>query len=324
MYKVSSVTNSVIALTKNTNYWNREKEINIAQININLFKNIGEVYNSFKVGNTDVISTDNTQITEYIGTIGYNLKETKGRTQDFLALNNTDEILKNKEVRQAVSLCMDKDHIVASVYNNKNIISNFPLDYGSYLYTKIGERTLYDTSKAKTVLVEGGWKFQNGIWQKKIDGKYKRLEISFLVNPKNSNHIKVAEIIKTSLESIGMRVNIIINDEYYAALSSKKYSMSLASINLSVNPNLEIFFGNNNLSNYSNSEVNELLKEIRNTTDEKRIKEIYDILYTKYTTDVPYISLYNNKIITAFNNTLVGEFYPNWYCTYNNINTWYK
>lgn len=325
MYKISSITNSLITLEKNTNYWDREKETNITQININLFNNIGEVYNSFKVGNTDVISTDNTKITEYIGTIGYNLKETKGRTQDFLILNNEDKILQYKEVRQAISLCTDKNHIVASVYNNKTSISNFPLDYGSYLYTKEGETTLYNTTKAKAILFEAGWEFKNGVYQKKTDGKYTLLEISFLINSNNTNHVKVAEIIKTSLESIGIRVSIIRGgDKYYNALSSKKYSMSLASINLAINPSLEVFFGNNNLANYSNSEVNELQVEIKNTQDETRLKEIYNILYSKYTTDVPYISLYNNKVTTAFNNALVGEFYPNWYHTFYNINTWYK
>ena len=325
MYKVSSITDKVITLVKNSNYWNREKELNINQVNINVFNNIGEEYNSFKVGNTDIISTDNTKLTEYIGTIGYNLKETKGRTQDFLILNNTDEVLQHKEVRQAILLCTDKNHIVANVYNNKTIKSNFPLDYGSYLYTKTGETTLYDIGKAKSILSEAGWKFENGSWNKKVNQKYKKIEISFLVNAKNTNHIKVAELIKASLEGIGIKVNIKAeNEEYYKSLSSKKYSMSFASINLAINPSLEIFFGNNNLANYSNSEVNELLKELKNTTEEARLKEIYDIIYAKYTTDVPYISLYNNKIVTAFNNTLVGEFYPNWYYTFYNIDTWYK
>ena len=93
---------------------------------------------------------------------------------------------------------------------------------------------------------------------------------------------------------------------------------------LSPSPNLDIFFGNNNIANYSNEEVNNLLNETKNTTDENILKEDYKRLAEIYKTDMPYISLYNNKYTIAYNSGLVGEITPNWFNQFYGIETWYK
>ena len=36
---------------------------------------MGEVYNAFKIGNIDLIPTSNSNFNQYIGTIGFNVKE---------------------------------------------------------------------------------------------------------------------------------------------------------------------------------------------------------------------------------------------------------
>ena len=59
--------------------------------------------------------------------MGYNKKQYEGREYDFLALNCEDTILKYKEVRQAINYAIDKENIVASVYNNNYSVANFPL-----------------------------------------------------------------------------------------------------------------------------------------------------------------------------------------------------
>ena len=82
MYKVTDVQSSYITLVQNTNWWNTDVKPTLTKITVNIYSTIGEMYNSFKSGNIDLISTQNSDIQDYIGTIGYAAKELKGREHD--------------------------------------------------------------------------------------------------------------------------------------------------------------------------------------------------------------------------------------------------
>ncbi len=93
---------------------------------------------------------------------------------------------------------------------------------------------------------------------------------------------------------------------------------------LSPSPNLATYFGEGNIANYSNEEINNIMAEVKNTTDENIIKEKYTKLFDIYKVDIPYISLYNNKYTVAYNTELVGEITPNWFYQFYGIEGWYK
>ena len=93
---------------------------------------------------------------------------------------------------------------------------------------------------------------------------------------------------------------------------------------LAPSPNLETFFGNGNLANYSNEEVTNIMNEVKNTTDENVLKEKYQRLSEIYKSDIPYISLYSNKYVVAYSAELVGDRTPNGFYQYYGIENWYK
>ena len=66
------------------------------------------------------------------------------------------------------------------------------------------------------------------------------------------------------------------------------------------------------------------MNEVKNTTDENTLKERYQRLAEIYKSDVPYLSLYNNKFTVAYSTGLVGDVNPTWYNIFNNISGWYK
>ena len=136
----------------------------------------------------------------------------------------------------------------------------------------------------------------------------------------------VAQNIKSQLGSQGINVNIVQlqDNDYYNSINSKNYDMVLCGINLSLSPSLETFFGVNNMANYSNDEVNNILNEVKNTTDENTLINRYKRLAEIYRDDVPYISLYNNKFTVAYSTGLIGDVTPNWFNIFYNISGWYK
>ena len=325
-FKITEVQSSYLTLEKNTSWWNKENEITLEKITINLFSSIGELYNSFKVGNLDLISTSNDNLQEYIGTIGYSYKEIKGREHTFLALNTTNYFLSKGEVRRAISYSIDKNNITSSVFNSKYYASSFPLDYGNWLCQEQDASSGYNLEQAKQVLVDNGWSYQNGYWQKTENYRTQRLVLNLLVKASDSNKVAVAQNIKGQLENQGLRINIMqaSDEQYRQAIASKNYDILLCSITVSPSPDLTTFFGEGNLANYSNEEVNNIMNESKNTIDENILKEKYTRLMEIYKTDIPYISLYNNKYTVAYNSALVGNITPNWFYQFYGIEGWYK
>ena len=326
MFKITDVQSSYITLSKNTSYWNKEKNSVIETITVNLYSSIGELYNSFKVGGLDLIATENENIQDYIGTIGYTPREIKGREHTFLALNMSNNLLSRLEVRKAISYSIDKDNINSNILNGKCITSSFPLDYGNWLYQNQDTSSGYNVEQANKELTDAGWKLRSGSWQKTENRRTIRLELKLLVRASDSKKVAVAQNIEQQLKAQGILINIVqaSDEQYNNAINNKDYDIALCSMTLSPSPNLDIFFGEGNIANYSNEEVVNLLNETKNTTDENILLKDYQRLAEIYKTDMPYISLYNNKYTIAYNSSLVGDITPTWFNQFYGIEGWYK
>ena len=61
--------------------------------------------------------------------MGYNVNSSSGREFDYLIFNTEDNILKLKEVRQAISFAIDKNAINYYIYKGKYNLAEFPLGY---------------------------------------------------------------------------------------------------------------------------------------------------------------------------------------------------
>lgn len=325
-YKIADVEPSYIVLEKNPTWWNKDTNLTIEKITINLYSSIGELYNSFKIGNIDLVATTNDNLQEYIGTIGYSSKELKGREHTFLACNTQNYFLSKQEVRKAISYSIDKENIRSSVLNHKNFTSNFPLDYGSWLSQEQDSSSSYNLEQAKQILIDNGWNYVSEHWQKIENRKTQRLVLNLLVRASDVNKVAVAENIKQQLEHQGIKINIVraSDEQYNQNINRKNYDIALCSMTLSTSPNLSTYFGEGNIANYINEEVTAILDEVNNTTDENILKEKYLRLAEIYRSDIPYISLYHNQYTIAYNSGLVGEIKPNWFYLFYGIEEWYK
>lgn len=325
MFKIESIDESNITLSKNERWWNKKnKDSKIEKIQIRLYSEIGELYNSFKLGNIDIFTTSNLNLEQYIGTIGYSKTEFKGREFDYLAFNCQDNILKNVEVRKALSYAIDKANIVSSVYNNQCYVADFPLDYDSYLYSKETTEIGYNAEQAKTILTNGGWEYKYNRWQRKENYRTVRLDLSITVNAENPNRVLVAENIKAQLGQIGIKVTInkVSNINYQKALENKSYQMILTGVYNSYSPSLISFFSENNLQNYYNEEISNIINEVKTIDNQGLLKEKYNRMLQIYNEEQPFISLYRNKQTIVKSQNLAGEIKGNNYFSYYNLENW--
>lgn len=326
MFKIEDKNSNYIKLTRNDKWWNKDKLPKIDTITINIYNNVGEIYNAFKIGNVDLVVTENVNFQDYLGTIGFNNKIFKGREYDFIAINTTHNVLSKQEVRKAINYGIDKNNIIASIAGEKYYVCNGPFDFGSWLYDENAKIEDYNIENAQKVLADNGWNITSRQWQKIENYRTLRTNFSLVVNSSKAERVKVAENIKSQLANIGIVINIKkVNDwQYNNYLENKNYDLILTGTNLSINPNLNTYFGTNNLSNYTNEEVKKLLDETKNITDKTLMKEKFSQIQKITNNDVAYIPLYINKNVLLYSLDLVGEVSPNWYNIFYNIENWYR
>ena len=321
MFKIQNREPNLIKLARNDTYWDNSKKPMAEEINISLYGSMGEVYNAFKSGELDIVTAGTRNVEEYIGTLGYNKIEYKARDYDFLSFNTQSRILSDVSVRKAISLVLDKNTIVASTLGSGYATSNFSLDMGNWLY--VADLTVEpNTEEAKSILEQNGWNLRNNTWIK----DRQRLEFSIIVDTENEGRVRVAEAISEQLNNFGIKSSVlqVSNQRYFDTLNNKNYDCILTGIRASYSPSLHTFFGEDNLANYNNPEVLDLIRKTENTTDEGEMYNCYRTIYQKYLDEVPYIGLYRNTNIVIYNQGLVGSISPNAFNLYHNIEKWYR
>lgn len=318
-YKITKMNKDIIELTKNENS-------NIKNITISIYETAGEVYNSFKIGNIDLINTNNVKYEEYVGSMGYQKKQYAGREYDYLAMNCENTVLQSSQVRRAIQKIINKEKIVSSILENQAIVANFPLDYGSYLIKDLQLAEGTNEKEAKKILEEEGWKYEYGIWSKEIDGTTRTLNFNLAVNQENKKRVKVAEEIKAQLKAFGIEVNVqkLSSSEYKKILKNHKYEMILTGVYNGYSPDLNSFLGENNLACYNNDEIKSLLKQVSSMSSEELQKETYKKIVEIYLKEVPYIGLYRNQVTLAYGQSVKGDITPNNYSIFYNFSKWYR
>ncbi|MNS90288.1 Oligopeptide-binding protein AppA precursor [compost metagenome] len=203
---------------------------------------------------------------------------------------------------------------------------NSPLNFGSWLFSGNDNVVDRNMDNAKKILEGAGWQFSYGYWSKIENYKTIRIKLTLVVNNDISARGTVGDVIAAQLNEIGMQINLIkVNSQVYNNyLQNKNYDMILTGTNLSANPSLKYYLGENNISNYSNEELTNILNDVKNISDESLLKEKYKRLDEIFMEDKPSISLYTNKIYLAYNSELSGTIKPTWFNIFNNIETWYK
>jgi len=289
---------------------------------VKLYNSAAELYSNLKRGNIDLINTNNIDYETYIGTIGFNANISPDREFDYMAINTADNILSKKEVRQAINYAIDKNNIIYNVYKNKYSASNFPLDNGNYLYDKGNDTQSYNLDKAKSVLTDNGWVYKNNTWRK--SGSI--LNFNLIVQASNGDRVLAAQNIQQQLGDIGIKINIIeVSDaSYQSYIKNKNYELMLTGNVVPLGPDLSSYFGQDNLFNYDNADIDSILKEVDDIQDATLLKEKYKSILDIYDEDVPFISLYFNPNISIASPAIKGVINHNFDNIFYNIDSWYK
>ena len=243
---------------------------------IKIYKNATELYNSFAREDVDIIITQNTDYEKYIGNIGFEESIVTGREFYYISCENIKDI----NTRKYLNSIINKERLIYELYNNKYVLVDFPLEYGSYLNKK-------KVQESEAV---------NQIKQK-----------AFNLSTTTENK-EVAKHIEKILEEKGLRVNVQNYNNTKADLILKKETVLIM-------PNISQYFKDENIKNRLDKiiriEDSAILKqEYANIINEYYEEMPFISLYFN-----SYIILHNKKIKGDFSGNWYNLFYnvDTWY-----------
>jgi len=216
--------------------------------------------------------------------LGYNLKDTK---------------FSDQRVRQAITHAINKKDIIKGVMLGYGTPCTGPFPPESWAYNPDVKDPEYNPEISRKLFREAGWvQGQSGLLEK--DGR--AFEFTVLVNQGNEARMKVAQILKENLETIGIKMNIKVL-EWQAMLhefiDKKRFEAVIMGWALSRDPDIfDIWHssktkeGEFNFISYKNEEVDRLLLEGRRTFDFEKRKKIYHRIHEIFADEQPCTFLY--------------------------------
>lgn len=188
---------------------------------------------------------------------------------------NENAVLKDKAVRLALTLAIDRKKIIADALSGDGTLINGPILPGFSGYDNKVESVYYDKEAAQKLLVDAGWVLKDGS-NARTNKKKTELKI-ILTTVEKGQDIKAAKMIKENWESVGAAVelNIVAAGSIFKdVIDSRKYQALL--FGEMYGPDLDPYsywhtsalrYPGLNLAQYSNSKIDILLESARQTSD---------------------------------------------------------
>ncbi|APJ04438.1 ABC transporter substrate-binding protein [Silvanigrella aquatica] len=227
------------------------------------------------------------------------LQNKSPKPYSFIAWNLKNPLFNDIKTRTALSHLVDYKKIIELVYFNLYTQSTSP--FGSFtnnsapdLRNKDKIITL-DRSKALALLKEAGWQNDgSGVLFKIINGKKTPFEFTLDTNSNNTARMKIAQIVKESFKTAGIKVNIRSTEwnSFLDNINKRKFDALILAWTGSLFPNAKQIWDSNsekdegsNFIGYSNSKVDELIKkantEFDNVKRNKLMQEMNRIIYAE-------------------------------------------
>ena len=212
--------------------------------------------------------------------IGANMIQTPMNSMVFIGYNNSGAF-SDSVVRDAVDLALDPQEICNTVYGGMARYSPLPFNPDWYVLDNfVYEHPVASMVAAQQLLDEGGYVYAyetNEHRSKNFDF----LELTVLVNEESKKRKECAELIKSTLDTLGIDVTLSVlpYEEYITALNEGNYDIYIGEVRLSPDMNLSCFFSENGETSYgidSQSTVAASYRDFRaGTADVTTFSQVY-------------------------------------------------
>ncbi|MEO9526830.1 ABC transporter substrate-binding protein [Roseibium sp.] len=232
----------------------------------------------------------------------------------FFQVRTADGPLANAKLRNAVSLGLDRETIVAASLNGVGgdvTHGIFPASMASWANTRL--KLDYNPEKARALLDEAGIKDTNGDGIRELDGEEISLKIrSYEGRAALRPTLEISQALLRQI-GIGSEISMAEYDANNEALKSGEIDMHLQAWGTAPQgdpgyfPSTLVETGvSYNFSGYSNTELDELLKKGREHFDDEVRKSYYDRVQEIINTDLPLIPVFHKTQVSVGNGKVEG------------------
>jgi peptide/nickel transport system substrate-binding protein len=313
------VTQTGMILEKNPAWHYNEPYVD--NLSITFMKEISTALYAFNSYQADIISSDIVKWGDFTFSNKMSIYEIPGNEYNFLAFNFENSALKDKNVRRAISLSIDKEKVVNDVMHSHGFAVNVPVNPSAY-YNSESFTGDYDKDKASQLLAESGWVDLNadGVCEKTVEDSLVYLNFDFLVNESDKEAVSTAHIIKEDLKKLSIETNIVLkaDEEFKNLLENKNFDLVLVKCTYEKNGDISEIIktdGEKNYYNFSSKKTDDLMVNIDNATNKESKKEAVLDFTKNFKQNVCHVPLYFSSYAVYYQNYIKNFTYP----AYNNI-----
>jgi peptide/nickel transport system substrate-binding protein len=327
-----------ISLIANDKWWKAREPSSsvpnaplIDSISINIYNDGNEQLNAFQTRDVDVVSLGPEESSRYSGRTDLTIKKFTGRNYEFVSFNLSKPLIADVSLRQAIANTLDKIKIVNDLLPGEAVASDVPIMPDTWLYDTNIVSLTPNIQASKDMLLKDGWKEDNGVLYKNINGIITPLNLEILVNEDNETRVRVAEKISEQLKEIGINLTVtkLAWDDEQKLIGSRKYDMALLGWSIASIPDISFAYSTDeiatgrNIAGYSNKDVDKYLQDIILENDPNKKKALFINMKDIINAEVPYIGLYFYDNAMLYNNRVRGVMNPYVWNNFSDITQWY-
>ncbi len=229
----------------------------------------------------------------------YRIVQMQGRGYTYLGFNLRKEKFRDRRVREAIDLAIDKEEMIRILFFSHGKVCHGPFMPGTFAYPQHPLQSVYDPERARRLLQEAGY-----------DDAHP-LEFTISTNANNTTRLYAAQIIQHQLARVGVKVKIRAM-EWQAFLNTvvtpRRFDAILLGWSLGLIPDAYALWhsdsdrlGGFNLVGFRNPRVDGMIERAEKMTDLAKVGAIYREMFDLIAAERPYIFLYIPDSITAIN-----------------------
>lgn len=324
-YKISSWSHGkYIHLERNFNWWGLStKEKKLYKVDNVVFRFVEKPFMALemlKKGTLDYMRFDYNMYKEASSEAGnyyvYRIENQTPKSVPYMGFNLKHPVLKERYVREAISLLVDRKTLLKKVYHDQYEAASGPWYKGSP-FTPPSEKSVVDEfspSRAYQILKDHGWKDENldGVLEKNA----RKLEFSVIYG--DDYPLQILTMLQADARKAG--INIILKRMEWSVINHKLKALEFDALYTDWGPGPLEFDPRNmwhseatynkgglNFMQYENKEVDELIERIAVTSDEEKRKELYFETYRKIKHDRPALFFFYPRFEYYATSTRVGQ-----------------
>jgi len=235
------------------------------------------------------------------------LVKIKGLNTGYIGFNLNNPKLKNKKLRQAIGMAMNRRSYIESVYLGRAEIANSPLPPAIWNLGKTIEPIEYDLSKAKELIEESGVDIP-------INLTLWTLPVS---RPYNPNGQKMGEMMRNDLRQIGVDLKLSTSSWPTFLENSREGKHELIEYGWSSdNGDPDNFLytllscdgaeGRSNVSRFCNKEYDRLVTKARFVFTKEERKDLYIKALKIFREELPWIPIAHSNVYRAMTSDVLG------------------